>query len=94
MATQRVLPPGTGTSTTVNGRAYSYVPGTPQDVPDFDALVLIANGWTLVEKNGSGATSCRPSNPSKNTRFFDATLNTSVIFDGKNWRNAITGAAV
>ncbi len=94
MATLRVLTPPTGSQTAVNGRTYRFVPGTPQDIDDFDALVLVANGWTLVEKHGSGTTSVRPSNPVKNTRFFDATLNVSIIFDGQNWRNTITGAAV
>lgn len=95
MATVRVLPPATGNAThSVCGRSYVGVVGTPQDVPDFDAPVLLANGWQLAEPHGSGATAARPANPTKNMRFVDTTLGISILWDGKNWRNPCTGAIV
>ena len=58
----RVLPPNTtGTDTiTVNGRTYSATAGGFLDVPDFDAAVMLANGWVRGAGGGSGATA-RPS---------------------------------
>ncbi|MGB6177050.1 MAG: hypothetical protein WBF43_12115 [Methylocella sp.] len=32
----------------VNGRLYSSTPGVSIPVPDFDAVVLQANGWRTV----------------------------------------------
>lgn len=92
MGTLRVLPPPSGTQSLINGRTFRYVPGTPQDVDDFDALVLKSNGWQVLEPHGSGVTAARPINPNRNTRFFDATLGVTVIWDGFNWRNLNTGA--
>lgn len=95
MANLRLLPPATGNATHVaNGRTYVGVVGTPQDVPDFDAVILQANGWQIVEPGGSGATGARPTNPTKGTRFSDATVGGSIVFDGKNWRHTFTGAIV
>jgi hypothetical protein len=44
---------------TVNGRTYTGSPGSVQDIPDIDAEILGANGWTKVCL--SGATAARPS---------------------------------
>jgi hypothetical protein len=91
----RVLPPDSNPVTTiVNGRAYSTTGGNPLDVPDFDALVLKANGWHISAVGGVGATTVRPANPTKNTRFADTSLGVEITFDGRNWRNSITGAIV
>jgi len=45
-ATITLLPNPNHLSITVNGRTYTGVAGTPQAVPDFDANMLMANGWT------------------------------------------------
>ena len=91
----RVLPPDANPiTTTVNGRTYSTTAGTPLDVPDFDALVLRANGWHVSALGGVGTTSIRPAFPNKGARFLDTSLGVEISFDGKNWRNAITGAVV
>lgn len=37
---------GLRNSVSFNGRTYSSIPGVPIPVPDFDAPVLQANGWT------------------------------------------------
>jgi hypothetical protein len=98
-----MLPPiAVGQQTTsANGRTYSGVPGTYQDVPDFDAGVLNANGWTRVAL--SGPTSARPStnytvNPpyvaAPSLHFLDTTLGKIVVFDGATWRDPVTGSAV
>lgn len=95
MATVRMLPPATGNAThIVNGRTYVGVVGTPQDVPDFDAPTLQANGWQITDPHGSGTTSTRPASPFKGMRFTDTTLGVSICWDGKTWRNPITGASV
>ncbi len=56
-----------------NGRIYYATPGNPIAIPDFDALILMANGWTLSTGGGQQntpaqltlrniATRCRQSN--------------------------------
>lgn len=91
----RVMPPASGTTShTVNGRTYSAAVGTTLDVPDFDAQVLMANGWTAVATGGVGTTTQRPVNPSKQTQFHDNTLGYVIVYDGKSWRNPATGAVV
>jgi hypothetical protein len=96
MPTLRVFPPNAiGSATiTVNGRTYTTTSGAAIDVPDFDALVIAANGWSLSAPDGSGASSARPANPQRGAKFADTTLGVAVVFDGKVWRNKITGAAV
>ena len=96
MTTTRVLPPNTsGIDTiTVNGRTYSASAGGFLDVPDFDAAVMLANGWVRGALGGSGATSARPIKPPFNTVFMDTSLSLLIVWDGKVWRNKITGAAV
>jgi len=96
MATIRVLPPdASAISTIVNGRTYSTTGGTPLDVPDFDALVLKANGWHISDGSGVGTTTTRPTmGLTKGMRFTDTTLGYSITWDGKAWRNPVTGATV
>ncbi len=84
----RVFPPATGTTShTVNGSTYSCAVGSFLDVPDFDANVLLANGWTAAAAGGVGSTTTRPANPPKQTQFHDTTLGYIITWDGKNWRN-------
>ena len=92
--TIRVMPPAIGETRTILGRTYVGVPGTPVDVPDADAFVLAANGWTMSAKGGVGATAARPVNPDKGTEFIDTTVGAHIKFDGKVWRNSTTHAAV
>lgn len=96
MATHLVMPPSaTGTCTlTVNGRTYTTSNGAAISVPDFDAAILQANGWTIAAQGGSGATAGRPAHPVKGMTFADSTLGVVVKFDGVNWRNPLTGAIV
>jgi len=78
-----------------NGRRYSATPGTVISVPQSDARVLEANGWTFIIE--SGPTSARPTSINARVRgalFFDETLGLFVIFDGSAWRDAISGAVV
>ncbi|NPU23951.1 hypothetical protein [Bradyrhizobium denitrificans] len=95
-----MLPPAGGATTTANGRSYSCASGFTLDVPDFDAFVLIANGWVNAAGSSNGAagtvgtTSARPASPKFGQTFHDATLNMNIVFDGKVWRNPATGAAV
>jgi hypothetical protein len=94
MPTIRLLPPTNVQfkTLTVNGRVYIGTVGTPLDVVDFDADVLCANNWTRVA--AVGPTTARLSNPLRGAQFIDSTLNVAAVFDGANWRNAVTGVAV
>lgn len=96
MATLRLMPPEDGNhpTITVNGRTYTCPLGSTIDVPDFDGLVMLANGWVAAAVAGAGATATRPTNPAKRQEFHDTTLGYNVIFDGKVWRNPTSGAAV
>lgn len=91
---QRLMPPSSGfhNPITVNGRVYSCAANGTLDVPDFDAAVMLSNGWTVTAAGGSGATAVRPVNPKLNTQFHDTTLGKIVIWDGKNWRDFSSGA--
>ena len=94
MTNVRLLPPASGpNSHTVNGRTYTAAGGASIDVPDFDAGPLTANGWTKVA-DGVGTSAQRPTNPAKETRYHDTTLNKVVIWDGKAWRDPATATAV
>jgi hypothetical protein len=83
---------------TINGRTYSVVPGGSVDVPDFDATILLADGWINVSGGATlttvGPTSARPAKPVKNQAYHDITLGVTIVHDATNWRNPATGAIV
>lgn len=87
-------PPASGNMThTVNGRKYVGVPGTPQSVPDFDAVMLEANGWTNAGTTGS--TAQRPTTGLyAGFEYNDSTVGAKIKWDGKVWRHATTGSTV
>jgi len=93
--TMRVMPPAGGAPTyiTVNDRKYTCAMGSTLDVPDQDAFILAANGWTIVA-NGVGSTANRPARPLVGQDFHDTTLAKNIRFDGKTWRDPATGGAV
>ncbi len=92
MANVRMLPPAVASSpVTRHARTYNPAAGAFQDVPDFDAKTLEANGWTRIGL--VGPTSARPSPAQRSLQFLDTTLGLIVIFDGAVWRNPATGAA-
>jgi hypothetical protein len=96
MSTIRMLcPPSGNTIHKVNGRTYTGVLGTPQDVLEVDADQLQANGWTPFAGGGySGTTAQRPtSGLTKGVEYADTTLGYSVVYDGASWRN-MAGASV
>jgi hypothetical protein len=91
----RMLPPVAIANQIVvaNGRSYTASPGSFLDVPDNDAEILGANGWTRVCL--SGATAARPTTNPNSTppyvaaaglHFYDTTIAALVIFDGSVWR--------
>lgn len=90
--TTRLMPPAAGGSITVHGRTYTVAAGATVDVPDQDAFVMLANGWTSLG-SGVGATAARPANPARAQTFHDTTLGYIITFDGKVWRNP-SGTAV
>ena len=94
--THRMMPPGDGNhgSIAVNGRKYTCALGATVDVPDADAGVLMANGWTTASTGGVGTSSSRPANPTQGQEFHDTTLGYTIKFEGKVWRNPTNGAAV
>jgi hypothetical protein len=97
---RRMLPPiqAAYQSRTVNGRIYTAAPGAVLDVPDFDAVMLSANGW--IDVAPSGTTAQRPIgslgqyNASAGFEYFDTTLSKINISDGQNWRDPATGGVV
>lgn len=78
----------------VNGRSYTGIPGTPQLIPDFDAMQLEANGWVRAGEGAAGTTAARPTSPVKGETYNDTTVGAMVKWDGKQWRHATTGASV
>ncbi len=90
MAMHRLIPPASGPTIVANGRSYNPAAGA-QDVPDFDAVILEANGWSVIG-HASGTTASRPTTSSAGTRlvtgfkFFDSTIGKTVTWDGKAWR--------
>jgi hypothetical protein len=111
MPNVRLIPPSVGALNCVaNGRTYTGVAGATLDVPDFDAAVLTANGWTVSGEVGAtavltangwtvsgevGATAGRPllNRGDRGREFVDTTLAAVIRWDGKAWRNKITGAS-
>ena len=97
--TTKVIPPASASSPIkVFDRTYNPALGA-QDVPDHDAQVLLANGWINAAAGSTTGTvgvdsTKRPANPTKNTTYIDNTLGIKEVFDGKVWRNAVTGAIV
>lgn len=91
MANLRVTP-GAGAPTTVkfSGRTYTAAFGATIDVPDFDAVILEANGWLVVPAD---VTANRPA-PVRNTLFLDTTLGKLIKADGKQWHDMNNGAVV
>lgn len=89
MANYRMMPPSSGPRlvTTVNGRTYTGVAGTPQDVPESDRNPLNANGWLLMGMVGT--TALRPAQPSYPAVLFyiDTTVNKPIWYDGATWRD-------
>lgn len=83
---------------TVNGRTYSVATNGTIDVPDFDAVVLLADGWINAAGGSalttSGPTGARPAKPSKGQTFHDTTLGVTIVHDQSNWRNPATGGVV
>lgn len=94
MGTVQMHAPASGATTTVNGRKYVGVAGTPQNVPDFDATALEANGWIITAPGGTGTTAQRPAAPAVGLQYHDTTVAAIVKWDGKAWRNVLTGASV
>jgi hypothetical protein len=88
--THRLIPPARGSKVTVNGRTYDPAVGA-QDVNEFDATHLQANGWLFLAP--SGPTTQRPTSSlgvyplMQGARFWDTTISHMVIWDGANWRN-------
>lgn len=92
MANYLLHPATTGRAMTVHGRAYNSPVGTPLVVPDFDITQLEANGWVNVGQTGT--TAQRPAVPFFGQRYADSTLALMIFWDGRTWRNTLTGASV
>lgn len=56
------------------------------------AQTLISNGWIPCSTSGVGPTSQRPPSQSAGSTYIDTTLSKVIIFDGKTWRDPVTGA--
>ena len=86
----------TQTSITVNGRTYTCAYGSTIDVPDFDAHMMDANGWS--DLGLVGPTANRPvfmTNQGEDSTYIDTTLGYMIVYDFYgHWRNPVTGAIV
>lgn len=96
---QRLVPPGGSdpATITVNGRYYSCPAGSGITVPDQDAFVMLANGWALAAgplAAGADTSANRPANPVAAQGFYDTTLGKGIVWNGANWIDPDTGAAV
>ena len=76
-------------SLAVDGRTYSVAAGSTVDAPESDARVLAANGWKIL--GHVGRTEERPAAPSTWDHFLDTSIGAELIFDGRAWRNTVTG---
>ena len=96
----RMFPPNNVAQQTItaNGRQYSGTLGSAQDIPDMDAGILAANGWTKVCL--VGPTSSRPNAtmngflPNRIDHFYDTTIAKTIMWDGQNWRDIATANIV
>lgn len=103
MQSIRVFPPTDGRSPiTVGGRSYDPSAAAYVDVEYPIAGALSANGWTKFAQVGTtserppvrGPSSGNPIIASPGVPFIDTTLGAVIAFDGRVWRNVLTGAAV
>jgi len=94
--TTRVLPPnGVATTTSFFGRTYSCSADGYLDVPDADATILAANGWTIGAHAGVSTTAGRPTTGLvAGKMFLDTTLGYIIKWAGKSWINPLTSAVV
>jgi len=99
--TQRLMPPISGANNpfTFQGRVYSCSVGSTIDVQEggglfLDAQTLISVGWVPCSTSGVGTTAQRPPSQAAGATFIDATLSKLIEFDGKTWRDCVSGAAV
>lgn len=92
----RMTPPAVGAGNNpiiVNGRTYNAT-GAFMDMPDADAFVASANGWTVQGMVGTTAQRPSPSDtdaPTVGLRYIDTSLGKIVAWDGKAWRDPVTG---
>jgi hypothetical protein len=92
-----MLPSTTATSRYCGGfqpidqRPYIAVAGTIVQALNDDAIQIAPYGWILLPTFGT--TAQRPTSQlSPGTFYVDTTLSITVVWDGANWRNVITGA--
>jgi hypothetical protein len=88
----RVLPCTDARPLSIEGRSYAPKSGAAQDVPLEDARILGRNGWLLVAR--SGAHSDRPELALRGELFLETGVEKLLQFDGRFWRDPITGAVV
>ena len=88
----QLSPPANQASTTTHtpfGRAYTCAAGQTISVPDFDAVVLQANGWTLSGNITMGPSTKRPVlTASQTAQHFDTTLGKVIYWTGAHWFDA------
>ncbi len=100
--TNKLLMPGDGAINpfTVPGttRKYTCSAGATILVPDFDAALMLSEGWVNSTGSGSGSagpTSGRPSAPSVGQIYTDTTVGAAVVYAGAKtgWLHHATGAS-
>lgn len=84
MTNHLLIPPAGGPIIKANGRSYNPANGA-QTVPDFDANILEANGWSIQAEAVTTAT--RPIRPFKGQKVYDSTVSHTLVWDGKEWKD-------
>ena len=90
----RMLPPYDVSRQRLNigDRTHSGKPGDVRDVERVEAAKLEANGWTNI--GPVGPSTDRPPTAGPGDIFHDRTLDQTIFYDGKVWRDPVTGASV
>lgn len=79
---------------TIRGVVYKSVAGTFVAMPPYDADLAQANGWSRCG-DGYGTTANRPTvGLYPGFKYNDSSLSITAIWDGKTWRNSVTGVSV
>ncbi|MDE2398351.1 MAG: hypothetical protein KGM91_23200 [Burkholderiales bacterium] len=80
------------------GEQFVSTPGTVRDVDEHQLPAFKANGWIVVAQVGTSAE--RPGSSDivlhharAGSLFVDTHLGALIVFDGRVWRNPMTGAA-
>ena len=96
MTLHRLLPPADGRAQSVwiDGKLYSSKAGRFVDAPATDALELVAAGWGFVGPVGGTGDRPAATEATPGLAFLDTDHGGVVVWDGRTWRDPMTGETV